>query len=177
MGSGPRSVPANPEFESHFFSCDERIVHFGSGSDEDGCHTSFLQKSRCGDPARPQDVEILGSNSGFSKIFPAPSSFTGCQLGFDRVGDPTHAVFAIEEAQTRWRLTYLAIAVLLMLLDTLLTLYYGTAVWAVWSGDILAHGLLLHLAALGATSLANVWVRPVRACASELRIPCRSQRR
>lgn len=33
----------------------------------------------------------------------------------------------------RWRLTYLAIAVLLTLLDTLVTLYYSTAVWAVGS--------------------------------------------
>jgi hypothetical protein len=59
----------------------------------------------------------------------------------------------------RWRLNYLAIAVLLTVLDIVVTVYYGTAVWAAWSDDILARGLLLLFAALGATSLANVWVQ------------------
>lgn len=58
-----------------------------------------------------------------------------------------------------WRLTYLAIAVLLTVLDAVVTVYYGTAVWAAWSGDILARGLLVLFAALGATSLANLWVQ------------------
>ena len=57
----------------------------------------------------------------------------------------------------RWRLNYLAIAVLLTVLDIVVTVYYGTAVWAAWSGDILARGLLVLFAALAATSLANIW--------------------
>jgi hypothetical protein len=59
----------------------------------------------------------------------------------------------------RWRLNYLAVAVLLTLLDAVVTLYYGTAMWAAWSDDILARGLLILLGAMGATSLANVWVQ------------------
>ena len=59
----------------------------------------------------------------------------------------------------RWRRDYLAIAVLLTVLDAVVTVYYGTAVWDAWSGDILGRGLLILFAALGATSLANVWVR------------------
>ncbi len=58
-----------------------------------------------------------------------------------------------------WRLNYLAIAVVLTLLDTVVAVYYGTAVWAAWSGDILARGLLALFAAVGATSLANIWVQ------------------
>lgn len=54
---------------------------------------------------------------------------------------------------------YLAIAVLLTLLDAVVTVYYGPAVWAAWSGDILARGLLVLVAVLGATSLASVWVQ------------------
>lgn len=67
----------------------------------------------------------------------------------------------------RWRRNYLAIAVLLTLLDAVVTLYYGTAVWAGWSGDILARGLLVLFGALGATSLVNVWVQ----ASSRLRVP------
>jgi len=59
----------------------------------------------------------------------------------------------------RGRLNYLAIAVVLTVLDAVVTIYYGTAVWAAWSGDILAHGLLVLFAAVAATSLANIWVR------------------
>jgi prepilin signal peptidase PulO-like enzyme (type II secretory pathway) len=64
-----------------------------------------------------------------------------------------------EEARMKCRLNYLAIVVLLTLLDAVVTLYYGTAVWAAWSGDMLARGLLVLFAVLGATSLANVWVQ------------------
>jgi hypothetical protein len=46
-----------------------------------------------------------------------------------------------------WRPKYRVIAVLLTLLDAVVTLYYGTAVWAAWSGDILACGLWQRTAA------------------------------
>lgn len=59
----------------------------------------------------------------------------------------------------RWRRTYFVIAVVLTVLDTIVTLYYGTAVWAAWSDDILARGLLVLFAAVAATSLANIWAR------------------
>lgn len=59
----------------------------------------------------------------------------------------------------RSRQNYLAIALLLTVLDAVVTVYYGAAAWAAWSGDILARGLLILLAAVGATSLANVWVQ------------------
>jgi hypothetical protein len=61
----------------------------------------------------------------------------------------------------KWRLNHLVIAVLLTLLDAVVTIYYGTALWATWSGDLLARGLFVLFAALGATSLANVWVQAV----------------
>jgi hypothetical protein len=104
-------------------------------------------------------VEILGLIRNSVKFAPVPSLCAGCALGFDRVFDPPHPVSAIEEAGMRWRLTYLAIAVVLTLLDTVVTVYYGTAVWAAWSGDILARGLLVLFAAMAATSLANIWAR------------------
>jgi hypothetical protein len=56
------------------------------------------------------------------------------------------------------RLSYLIIAVLLTVLDGAVTVYYGTAIWAAWAGDLLARGQLVFFAALEATSLANVWV-------------------
>lgn len=57
----------------------------------------------------------------------------------------------------RWWLNYLAVAVL-TLFTALVTVYYGTAVSALWSGDIFARGLLVLFATLGATSLANLCV-------------------
>jgi hypothetical protein len=102
-------------------------------------------------------VEILGLIRNSVKFAPVPSFCTGCALGFDRVLDPSHSVSAIEEAWMKGRLNYLAIAVVLTLLDAVVTLYYGTAVWASWSGDILARGLLVLFVAVAATSLANVW--------------------
>ncbi len=59
----------------------------------------------------------------------------------------------------RRRQNYLAIAALLTVLDAVVTVYYGTAVWAAWSGDIPACGLLVLLAAIEAPSLANVWAQ------------------
>lgn len=68
-----------------------------------------------------------------------------------------------------WRTSYLIITVVLTALDGVVTVYYGTAVWRAWSDDLLARGLLICFAALGATSLANVWVQaaPRRSMASE----------
>jgi hypothetical protein len=57
------------------------------------------------------------------------------------------------------RLSYLIIAELLTVLDGPATVYYGTAIWAAWPGDLPACGLLVFFAALEATSLANVWIQ------------------
>ena len=57
------------------------------------------------------------------------------------------------------RLSYLIIAGLLTVLDGAVTVYYGTAIWAAWAGDLPALGLLVFFATLEATSLANVWVQ------------------
>ena len=51
----------------------------------------------------------------------------------------------------------LIIAVVLTVLDVAMDLSYGWPVWAVSSGDVWNRGLVVLLAALGATSLANVW--------------------
>jgi hypothetical protein len=66
-----------------------------------------------------------------------------------------------EEAEMKWRLNYLAIALLLTMLDAAVIVYSGTALWAAWSGDVLARGMLVLFTGLGATSLANVWVHAV----------------
>ena len=58
---------------------------------------------------------------------------------------------------------FLIIAVLLTFLDLAVVVCYGWPVWTAWSGDILERGLLVLLAALGATSLANVWAQVVPA--------------
>ena len=59
----------------------------------------------------------------------------------------------------RFRQNYLSIALLLTVLDAVVTVYYGAPAWAARSGDILARGLLVLLATMAATSLANVWVQ------------------
>ena len=53
----------------------------------------------------------------------------------------------------------LAVAVSLTVLDAVVALYYGGAVWRAFAGIIWGRLLLLLLAALGATSLLNLWVR------------------
>ncbi len=53
----------------------------------------------------------------------------------------------------------LAVAVSLTVLDAVVTLYYGSAVWRAFAGIIWSRLLLLLLAALWATSLLNLWVR------------------
>ena len=55
---------------------------------------------------------------------------------------------------------FLIIAVLLTILD-LAVVCYGWPVWKIWSGDLWSRGILVLLASLGATSLANVWAQVV----------------
>ena len=76
---------------------------------------------------------------------------------------PSHAVSTLEEAQVKKRTGYLIIAALPTFLDLAVAVCHGWPVWTAWSGDILARGLLVLLAALGATSLANVWAQVVPA--------------
>ena len=82
---------------------------------------------------------------------------------FDRVFDPRHAVSAFEEAQMKGRRGYLIIAALLTILDLAVVVCHGWPVWTTWSGDLWSRGLSVLLAALGATSLANVWAQVVPA--------------
>ena len=59
------------------------------------------------------------------------------------------------------RTGYFMIALLLTILNAVATVYYGVAIWKAWPGDIWDRGLLVLLAALGATSLVNVWVQAI----------------
>ena len=76
---------------------------------------------------------------------------------------PSHAFSAPEEAKVKRRTGYLIIAVLLTVLDGAVVVCYGWPVWTARSEEILGRGLLVLLAALGATSLANVWAQVVPA--------------
>ena len=58
---------------------------------------------------------------------------------------------------------FLIIAVLLTFLDLAVVVCHGWPVWTTWSGDLWNRGLSVLLAALGATSLANVWAQVVPA--------------
>jgi hypothetical protein len=55
------------------------------------------------------------------------------------------------------RKAYLTIALLLTILDAVVILHYGGATWTGWSGVVWIRLRMLLLAALSATSLANVW--------------------
>jgi hypothetical protein len=59
----------------------------------------------------------------------------------------------------KWRTSYVIIAVLLTVLDGVVTVYYGATIWIAWAGDIPTRGLMVCFAALEATSLANVWIQ------------------
>jgi hypothetical protein len=59
------------------------------------------------------------------------------------------------------RKTYLAIALLLTILDAIAVLHYGGAIRTAWSGVVRIHPRTLLLAALSATSIANVWVQAI----------------
>ena len=56
------------------------------------------------------------------------------------------------------RAGYFIIALLLTLLYAAVTVYSGVAIWTAWPRDIRDCELFVFLAALGATSLVNVWV-------------------
>jgi hypothetical protein len=58
---------------------------------------------------------------------------------------------------------FLIIAVLLTFLDLAVVVCHGWPVWTTWSGDLWSRWLSVLLAALGATSLANVWAQVVPA--------------
>ena len=58
---------------------------------------------------------------------------------------------------------FLIIAILLTFLDLAVVVCHGWPVWTTWSGDLWNRGLSVLLAALGATSLANVWAQVVPA--------------
>jgi len=53
------------------------------------------------------------------------------------------------------------IAILLTILNAVVTVYYGVAIWMAGSGNIWGCRLLVLLAASGATALANVWIQAV----------------
>jgi hypothetical protein len=59
------------------------------------------------------------------------------------------------------RTGYFIVAILLTLFNAAVTMYSGVAIWKAWPGDTEDLGLLVLLASLGATSLANVWVQAV----------------
>ena len=56
---------------------------------------------------------------------------------------------------------FLIIAVLLTFLDLAVVVCYGWPAWTTWSSDPWSRGILVLLATLGATSLANVWAQVV----------------
>lgn len=59
----------------------------------------------------------------------------------------------------RW--SYLVIAVSLTVSNDFLTVDYGWPVWRAWSGDIWSRGLLFMMAAMGASSLTNLWAQVI----------------
>ena len=59
------------------------------------------------------------------------------------------------------RKTYLTIALLLTILEAVVVLRYGGAIWTAWSGVVWIRLRMLLLAALSATSLANVWAQAI----------------
>jgi hypothetical protein len=59
------------------------------------------------------------------------------------------------------RKAYLTIALLLTVLDAVMVLRYGGAIWTGWSGVVWIRLRMLLLAALSATSLANVWAQAI----------------
>ncbi len=59
------------------------------------------------------------------------------------------------------RKTYLTIALLLTILDAVVVLRYGGAIWTGWSGVVWIRLRMLLLAALSATALTNVWAQAI----------------
>jgi hypothetical protein len=54
---------------------------------------------------------------------------------------------------------FLIIAILLTVIEVAVVICYGWPFWTAWSGNAWDRGLGVLLAALGATSLANVWAQ------------------
>jgi hypothetical protein len=77
---------------------------------------------------------------------------------------PLHAVSALE-AQVKWRMSYLILAVLLTFLDVVVLVCFSKATWIASAGDLPAREVLVFFTALEATSLASVWIQ----CGSGLR--------
>ena len=59
------------------------------------------------------------------------------------------------------RKAYLTIALLLTILDAVVVLRYGGAIWTAWSGVVWIRLRLLLLSALSATAIANVWAQAI----------------
>ena len=59
------------------------------------------------------------------------------------------------------RKAYLTIALLLTILEASWFCDYGGAIWTAWSGVVWIRLRMLLLAALSATSLANVWAQAI----------------
>ncbi len=59
------------------------------------------------------------------------------------------------------RKAYLTIALLLTILEAVVVLRYGGAIWTAWSGFVWIRLRMLLLTALSATSLANVWTQAI----------------
>jgi hypothetical protein len=59
------------------------------------------------------------------------------------------------------RKTYFTIALLLTILDAVVVLRYGGAIWTACSGVVWIRLRMLLLAALSATALANVWAQAI----------------
>jgi hypothetical protein len=78
---------------------------------------------------------------------------------------PLHAVSALKEAQVKWRVSYLIFAVLLTLLDGIVTVCISKKIWIASAGDLPVREPLVFFVALETTSLANVWIQ----CSSGLR--------
>ena len=55
---------------------------------------------------------------------------------FDRIPELLHAVSELEKGQMKGCAAYLVIAVLLTILDAVLAVYYGMAIWKAWPEDI-----------------------------------------
>jgi hypothetical protein len=72
-----------------------------------------------------------------------------------------HADSAFEEAHVKGRTGYFMIAVLLTIPSAAVTVYSGVAIWKAWREDIWGRGILVFLAVLGGTAVANVWVQAV----------------
>ncbi len=59
------------------------------------------------------------------------------------------------------RKTYFTVALLLTILDALVVLRYGGAIWTACSGVVWIRLRMLLLAELSATALANVWAQAI----------------